>query len=148
MRRRASGGFELPVSASVGIGFFTPEGERRWVPGWDPSYPSDEPSESSGTVFTTAHGDIRTVWIIQEIDREACISVYSRMTPGQHAGTVRVRCEDRPAGHCVVAVEYDMTALVPGHADVLDGFNDEHFDAMMGEWAARVTASLTPGPPA
>jgi hypothetical protein len=57
MRRRASGSFELPIPASAGIGFFTPEGERRWVPGWDPAYPSGEPSETPGTVFITEHGD-------------------------------------------------------------------------------------------
>ena len=144
MRRRASGSFELPIPASAGIGFFTPEGERRWVPGWDPAYPSGEPSETPGTVFITEHGDTETFWVIEKIDREAHTSAYSRTTPGRHAGAVRVRCEDRPAGHCLVSVEYDMTALTPGHADELDEINDEHFEAMMKVWATRVAASLTP----
>jgi len=142
MRRKASGRFELPISTSDAISFFTPEGERRWAPGWDPTYPAGEPSETPGTVFITHHGDTQTVWVIEKIDHEAHTSVYSRTTPGHHAGTVRVRCDDHPDGHCVVSVEYDMTALTPDHAHALDAYNDEHFEAMMKEWATRVTAAL------
>lgn len=142
MRRIASGHFELPIPASEAIGFFTPEGERSWAPGWDPTYPSGEPSETPGTVFVTSHGDIATVWVIEAVDRTAHTSAYSRTAPGHHAGTVRVRCDDQPNSHCVVSVEYDMTALTPDHAQVLDAYNDEHFEAMMKEWATRVTATL------
>ena len=35
---------------------FTAEGERVWVPGWDPTYPAGD-ADSAGTVFlTSAHG--------------------------------------------------------------------------------------------
>ena len=142
MRRNSSGHFHLPLPASAAIGFFTPEGERSWAPGWDPTYPTGEPSEAPGTVFITKHGDIQTVWVIEKIDREANTSAYSRTTPGHHAGTVRVQCDDLPNGHSVVSVEYDMTALTPDHAHALDAYDDEHFEAMMEEWATRVTATL------
>jgi hypothetical protein len=144
MRRTATGQFELPVNAAEAIGFFTPEGERAWVTGWDPSYPAGEPAESSGTVFTTAHGDVETVWVIERIDRGAHAAAYSRITAGHHAGTVRVRCDDRPHDRCVVSVEYDMTALQPDHPHVLDAYNDNSFTTMMTEWATRVTAVLDP----
>ena len=144
MRRKASGHFGLSIPAADAIDFFTPEGERSWAPGWDPTYPSGEPSETAGTVFITEHGDTKTVWVIEKIDRTANTSAYSRTTPGHHAGTVRVRCEDRCDGHSVVSVEYDMTALTPDHAHALDAYNDERFEAMMKEWATRVTANLTP----
>ncbi|MDH3306895.1 MAG: hypothetical protein OEO77_05195 [Acidimicrobiia bacterium] len=141
-RRRPSGHFELPIPASTAIGFFTPEGERGWAPGWDPTYPSGEPSETAGTVFVTGHGDTETVWVIEKIDREAHTSAYSRLTPGHHAGAVRVRCDDQPGGRCVVSVEYDMTALSPDDPQALDGYDDENFEAMMTEWATKVTAAL------
>ena len=144
MRHRASGNFELPIPASTAIDFFTPEGERSWAPGWDPTYPSGEPSETAGTVFITELGDTKTVWVIDKIDREGHTSAYTRTTPGHHAGRVRVRCEDRSDGQCVVSVEYDMTALTPHQAHSVDTYNDEHFEAMMKEWATRVTANLTP----
>lgn len=40
---------------------FTAEGERVWVPGWDPTYPAGD-ADSAGTVFlTSAHGRDTTV---------------------------------------------------------------------------------------
>lgn len=32
----------------------------------------------------------------------------------------------------------------PRQANALDTYNDEHFEAMMKEWATRVTANVTP----
>ena len=113
MRRTVSGEFDLAVSAAEAIGFFTPEGERGWVPGWNPVYPSGESSETPGTVFTTDAGGVDTIWVVMNIDRDGCSSAYSRVTPGHHAGTVQVQCQDRPEGGCVVTVTYDMS-LLPG----------------------------------
>lgn len=144
MRRKASGHFELRIPAAQAIDFFTPEGERSWAPGWDPTYPAGEPTETPGTVFITHHRDTTTVWVIEKIDRTANTSAYSRITPGHQAGTVRVRCDDQPDERCVISVEYDMTALSPDHTQVLDAYNDDSFTAMMNEWATRVTANLTP----
>jgi hypothetical protein len=142
VRRKVSGEFELPISASDAIAFFTPEGERSWVPGWDPTYPAGESTETDGTVFVTDHGGIETVWIIDKIDRTAHTSAYSRITLGHHAGTVKVVCTDQPGGRCLVTVTYDMTNLAPHHPDMLDAYNDQHFNAMMRQWATDVGATL------
>jgi hypothetical protein len=142
VRRRVSGEFELPISASDAIGFFTPEGERSWVPGWDPTYPAGEPTETDGTVFVTDHWGIEIFWIIDKIDRTAHTSAYSRITLGRHAGTVKVICTDQLDGRCVVTVTYDMTNLAPHHPDLLDAYNDEHFNAMMRQWATDVGVTL------
>ncbi len=97
VKRVVSGKFELPVSAAEAIHFFTPEGERAWVPGWNPVYPAGEASELPGTVFTTdAHG-VETIWVVQKINRNDYSSAYSRVTPGHYAGTVKVQCEDQAA---------------------------------------------------
>jgi hypothetical protein len=113
LRSQTSGQFRLPVSATEAIDFFTPEGERSWAPGWDPTYPAREVSETPGTVFITQHGDTEIFWVVVKIDRETNTSAYSRITPGHHAGTVSVNCVDAQEGGCVVHVTYDMT-LLPG----------------------------------
>ena len=95
MRRVVSGHFELTVPAKEAIGFFTPEGEKDWVPGWNPTYPAGEPSEKPGTVFITDVGGMHTIWLIQEIDRSGCTAGYSRVTPNHHAGTVKISCDGR-----------------------------------------------------
>jgi hypothetical protein len=142
LRRSASGHFELPIRAADAIDLFTPEGERRWVPGWNPTYPTGDVSESPGTVFTTSHGTIDTVWLIEEINRTQHTSAYARITPGHHAGTVRVHCDDQPGDRCVVTVVYDMTALSPSHPEALDSYDEDSFTAMMNESATGVTDAL------
>ncbi len=143
MKRMVSGQFELPVSAAKAIHFFTPEGERVWVPAWNPVYPAGEASESSGTVFTTdAHG-VETIWVVQKINRNDNSSAYSRVTPGHHAGTVKVQCVDQADGGCVVTVAYDMSLLPGSDPTGLDAYDDSSFAAMMDEWAGEVSRVLS-----
>jgi hypothetical protein len=144
MRRTATGQFELPIPAVDAIGYFTPEGERTWVPGWEPHYPDGEASETDGTVFVTSHGDTDTVWVIDNIDRTAGTSAYSRLTIGHHAGTVKVHCVDQADGRCQVTVSYDMTSLNPHRPEMLDAYDEASFTTMMNEWATGVTATLHP----
>ena len=141
MRRAVSGQFELELPAQEAIKLFTPEGERRWVDGWNPTYPAGEASETPGTVFITAHGETQTVWLIQTIDTGECTVAYSRVTPEQHAGTVRVSCDDNPHGGCAVTVTYDMSLLPGGDTSALDQYDDHHFDAMMSHWASAIRNS-------
>jgi hypothetical protein len=141
-RRSATGTFELPIPAAKAIGYFTPEGERDWAPGWNPTYPAGSPSETRGTVFITSHGDQDTIWTIHHIDRDGFTSAYSRCNVGNWAGTVQVRCRDQGAESCVVTVEYDTTVLPGGDTSILHHFDEAHYEAMMSEWATRVTAVL------
>ena len=134
MRRLAVGTFELPIPAEEAIGYFTPEGERSWVPGWDPTYPAGEATEATGTVFITSHDGTETVWVIDHIDRQAHTAAYVRLTPGRHAGTVRVRCVDQSGDGCLVSVDYDLTALSPDQEAALAPYDEEPFQDMLRHW--------------
>lgn len=142
MRQTASGSFHLPIPASRAIGFFTPEGERAWVPGWNPTYAEGEPSEAPGTVFVTSHGDTENIWIIQDIDRRTQTSAYSRVTLGHHAGTVHVGCFDTTDGGCEVHVTYDMSLLPGADPAALYAYDDLSFQDMMKDWADGVSQHL------
>lgn len=137
----SSGRFEVARPASVAIGLFTPEGERTWVPGWDPAYATGNPSETAGTVFTTVSDEASTIWTIIEIDRTAGAAAYSRVTPGRHAGIVRVWCVDADQDRCAVKVAYDMS-LLGDDATALDAYAEPEFTAMMAEWSTAIAASL------
>lgn len=142
VRRVVSGQFELGVPAGRAIGFFTPEGEKEWVPGWSPTYPAGEPSESPGTVFTTNADGVETIWLIQGIDRGGCSARYARVTPGHHAGTVHVSCEDLSDRGCVVSVSYDMSLLPGADTTGRDAYDDASFAAMMNDWSDAIGRSL------
>ena len=141
MRLQTSGQFDVALPAADAIGLFTPEGERAWVPGWDPVYPSGQPSENSGTVFITRSGGVKTTWVVLEVDRSQATASYARTTPGYHAGVVLVRCADTASGHSTVSVIYDMTLLDTDPAE-LDAYAEGNFELMMQEWSDAVAAHL------
>ena len=142
MRYVPSGRFSVALPADRAIELFTPEGERDWVPGWDPVYPDGSPSETPGTIFTTAANGVETTWAIIEVDRVSCRAAYARITPGRHAGTVQVRCEQTAPAACRVHVEYDMTLLEGADTTELRPYEPSAFDAVMQEWQSLVERHL------
>jgi hypothetical protein len=141
-RIAASGHFELPLPAAEAVWLFTPEGERAWVPDWNPRYPAGNPSEAGGTVFATSAHGVETTWVIITVDRSKHVVAYARMTPGRHAGTVSVECADSRPGYCTVSVRYDLTALEGVDSSLLDGYRPDAFATMMEWWAATIAVYL------
>jgi len=141
MRLQSSGHFVVALPATDAIDLFTPEGERAWVPGWDPTYPGGQPSEDSGAVFVTDSGGVETTWVVLEIDRHGGQAAYARITPGHHAGIVRVACADTASGHSTVTVAYDMT-LLSDDPSALDAHAEDNFELMMQEWSDAVATCL------
>ncbi len=142
VRQQSSGRFEVALPASAAINLFTPEGERSWVPGWDPTYAAGDASEITGTVFTTTVSGVDTIWTIIQIDRTAGAAVYGRVTPGHHAGIVRVWCVDATAGRSAVKVSYDMS-LLGSDPSLLDAYSEPAFGEMLAEWSVAITASMS-----
>ncbi len=141
-RSIASGRFRLSLPAREAIWLFTPEGERSWVPGWSPTYPAGRPSETPGTVFTTTADGSKTIWVVHAIDTDRYTAEYARVTPGCHAGTVRISCADTSAGRCVVSVTYDLTLLPGGDPKAFDAYRDASFEGMMSRWSEAIRSSL------
>lgn len=123
---------------------FTPEGERRWAPGWDPRWLYESNVEG---VFTTNNGGEDTVWMVLELDARAHRARYLRMTPGSRVGVVEVACAAEDGG-TTVRVTYRMTALTREGERTLAAFDAAAYAEMMKEWKRRVSAALSaPNPP-
>ena len=106
---KLTGTIHVPLPPDRALELFTPEGEREWVPGWDPHH-------HSPTVFATDHGGSDTLWVIT--DQEPRRMRYARVTPGVHAGTVEVRCRPEADDSRTRAdVTYDLTELSPKALD-------------------------------
>jgi hypothetical protein len=127
----------LPREQAMAL--FTPEGERRWAVGWDPQYPEPTRREGAGTVFTTAHGDSPTTWVM--VDQRPDGVRYARVTPGMTAGTVAVDVVGSEAEVTRVRVTYDLTALSAAGESWLDSFA-RHYDAEMASWATEIASAL------
>ena len=147
-RVRCTGTVQLPPGIAAPLGLFTPEGERAWAAGWDPSYPAPAEDDSEpGTVFQTRHGVHPGTWIVAS--REPGRSIrYARVIADQDAGTVTVTldCSD-PASGTQVTVSYDLTALSEPGAAHLAQF-EANYPKFLAHWEhaiARAAHADEPG---
>jgi hypothetical protein len=121
---------------------FSPEGERRWVAGWEPRYlhPRDVPSDAPGTVFRTRHGGEDTEWLVLRYSAAEGVAEYLRVTPGSRMGTVTVRATERD-GRTDVEVTYRLTSLSAAGTRTLEQMTAESYAAMLGEWERLIGGS-------
>ena len=139
-----SHGFVVERPIEHAIELFTPEGERAWAPGWDPTYlhPADGRTER-GMVFTTGHNNEHTLWTMTRHEPAAGVVEYQRITPGSRMGSVLVQCEALDSARTRVTVTYTLTALTEDGNRMLREIDTAAFRAFIGDWE-RAIASLKP----
>ena len=133
-REKQTGIVAVALPVAEAFGYVTPEGERRWVPGWEPEYPDGSPSEELGTGFVTRMDGVECLWLISSFDRVRASATYARVTPGQHFGLVSVACEAAGTNATKIVVSYDMTSLSGSSTDALKPYGKAAFGSMMNEW--------------
>lgn len=128
---RLTGVIQVALPPAEAFRLFTPRGEQDWVHGWQPAFPVETPDDTEpGTVFeTSAHGAHPTVWVVTGREPGRRIS-YTRVTPGDRAGTVVVELRPAAGGHSEVTVAYELTPL------------SEHSEEALREFAAGYPAWL------
>lgn len=135
-RVRCSGTVRLPAGLAAPLDLFTPEGERAWAAGWDPSYPAPAADDSEpGTVFQTRHGTHPGTWIVAS--REPGRSIrYTRVIADQDAGTVTVTLDSETQ----LTVSYDLTALSEPAAAHLAQFAAS-YPEFLAHWEQAIAAA-------
>jgi len=137
--------FQLPVSAARAFEFFTPQGERAWVPGWNPVFlhPPDGTLERGGAFLTDpALDDARTLWVVSSVDRARLEVSYARVTPASRIGLVDVRVTAASGQACVVEVAYTFTAVSEAGNAYLANFTEEHYRGYIESWRVLILAHL------
>jgi hypothetical protein len=137
-----SGDFALPCSASEAFPFFSPEGERSWVPGWNPQplFP-DAIAFARDTVFRQGEGDERAIWTIVDVDAQSHRAEYVRVAPDSHTAHIVVKVEPRNSDTSRVIVRYVLTVFGVSSA-LLDAFSETAFSQRMRNWQQWITAQL------
>jgi len=139
-----SGSFRLPAAPDVAFPLFTPRGEIRWVPGWEPRFLHPPTGELElDQVFATEAGGESTLWTVVGLDREGCAVDYLRVTPGSRLARVSVRVAGEGGGSRV-HVRYLCTALNDEGAAALAEF-ERGFEAMLADWERLTSTLLTQG---
>ena len=137
---RRSGVVRLAGEPAALFAHFSPEGERRWAPDWDPEYlHPEDPAPTPGLVFRTRAGGETTLWLLLRYDTAAHEAEYVRVVPGSRMGTVRVACRAAGAGRTDVHVTYELTGLSEAGNEVLAAFTESAFAAMMCAWQEAIS---------
>ena len=142
-----SGRVEVAAAPAEAFRFFTPEGERLWVPGWEPEYlhPADG-TLAEGLAFRTLHGGEMTLWLVSRCDRAAGAIEYVRVTPGSRMGTVLIQLSGAAGGGATEAViSYRLTSLSPEGDRAVEAFATG-FTEMLAEWERRIDTYRTQRP--
>lgn len=138
------GHVRVALPAERAFHLFTPAGERLWVDGWEPEFPAGEEGDggAGGAVFVTGRGGREAIWVVVERDDRSVR--YARVTPGEWAGLVEVRCTPDGDGATAAEVTYDLTALGDaGHARLAE--LAAGYDAYLAEWERLIAEALAAG---
>ena len=137
---------ELAVALPIGGAFelFSPLGEKRWVPGWDPEllHPPDATWER-GLLFRTRemYGD--AVWLITALDLAAHDVEYHRVEPGRYVARVGVVCTPMTKRRTHVNVRYAFVGLSPeGNAEIAR-MTSADFAGKMKRWEQWIAEKVT-----
>lgn len=138
----------VPVDAAPHDVFWllTPEGEREWVPGWDPQY-LGSPELREGLIFSTAADGKLTVWVVNEVDHERCRASYHRFTPSLKSGLVEVRCDSNSRGGTELTVSYSMVGLSEAGNREIQA-SSAAFENYIDGWSVAISNALEKKGPA
>lgn len=122
---------------------FSPQGERGWVPGWDPEmlHPSGDAWEER-QVFRTREERGEAVWVISRLDRAGHRVEYHRVEPGRWVARVEVRCRPLDGGRTEASVEYAFIGLSESGNREIDGMTEEEYEAKMARWSGWIERHL------
>lgn len=140
MRHRLSDRIHVALPIEEAFRLFTPDGEREWAQGWDPTFPAPTLDDSEpGTVFEIdAHGR-RGTWLVTDRVWGKRIA-YAHVIPRERAGTVTVTLEATECGSAVEVV-YELTPLSATGAHHIEQFADGYGDYLRS-WQDAIAASL------
>jgi hypothetical protein len=142
VRVRRSGGFELPCGGDRALPYFSPEGEREWVTGWDPKPVFPEAIEfRRDTVFIEGPAGKEAIWTIVDADFAKRRAEYVRVAADSHAAHIVVQIEELARERSRVLVSYVVTAFGEDKS-ILEGFSELGYAQKMHEWRRRIETCL------
>lgn len=135
--------FELTLPAREAFGLFDPEGEKLWVPGWQPQilFPASA-SMQEGMIFTTQYAnEAKTIWIVATYNPEDFIVTYWRVTPESRLAKVSVGCSALNQNVSRVSVTYEFTALSEAGNVYIEQFR-QHYPEYIKSWQTEINLYL------
>lgn len=126
------GSLEVDYPPREALRLFTAEGERYWIPGWEPEILRGD-GYHRDDVFVAAGPGGHSTYVVMDYNDKKHHSLYARVTPGVSAGTVEITITPHGRGS-LVEVGYSFTSLSDEGAVSLSKLTDEAFSQQMLSW--------------
>jgi MOSC domain-containing protein YiiM len=140
---RRSGTLRVAAPMARAFPFFTPDGERLWVPGFDPQYLHPLSGEQGvGAIFTTTHGGEDTLWMVLRFSPSTGVAEYARVTPGSRGGVVQVALEPVDAATTQATITYELASTSEAGDEKLGTFTDAAYAEMLADWERQIDKTL------
>ena len=139
------GAFDLHMDADKALPFFTPEGERTWVDGWDPKpvYPVQKGVAFQANAVFRLDGDGgQSIWTILEANVKDHVAEYVYVVEGERLSRVRVQIEPLTESHCRVHVRYVHTAISEKGLHFVATVTEAAYVQKMKDWQRMVSAAI------
>lgn len=137
--------FELEHPVEKVFPLFSPEGEKRWVPGWDYENVMGSIELSEDYVFLTKdhdHGMAEAIWLVKRYEPESYLVEFYKIEPGHKVGVVTVKCA-APGGRTTrVTVTYKYVALSAEGEAFIAAFDEPTYASFIGEWRELLASYL------
>jgi hypothetical protein len=123
-----------------------PVKEAEWIEGWDPAVVVTASGVAElDCVFVTGTGEDAATWSVVRYEPADRIIEFVRFGPGSVLARITIQVRAVDADCCASDIRYQLTALPPGGAAIVDAFSQEHFDAFMQMWQRRLEHYLRTG---
>jgi hypothetical protein len=139
------GGFAVRGPVETVFPLFSPDGERKWVPGWDPEILHPPTGWEQGQIFRTREERGDAVWVITRLDRARHEVEYHRVEPGRYVAHIEVRCHAVSDRETEVTTAYSFIGLAAAGNEDIAAMTQAAYDAKMSRWAEWIELSLRPG---
>ncbi len=129
--------FEIKIPVDELFPLFSPEGEKRWVPGWDYETVTENTGLSEDFVFLTRshdHADTEAIWIVKRYEPQKHWVQYYKIEPGFKLGVITVKCEKRGPFKTRVRVTYQYQALTLAGERFITGLSKQAYDLFIRQW--------------
>jgi hypothetical protein len=144
-----AGHLSIPAGIEDTFILFSPSGERRWVPEWEPEFlDPPEPGWRENQVFRTREESGEAVWVVSRLDRDHHEVTYHRIEPGRYVATITVHCKVKTHAETDVFASYSYLGLSEVGNREIDAMQQENYEKKMISWERWIRRYLSDSSPA
>ena len=130
-----TGSLELDIEPKKALHLFTAEGERPWVPDWNPAILKGT-GYNAGDVFSAPLG---TFYVVKfDVDSQSLF--YTYVSPIE-ASSIEINIDENSNGGSIVNVTWKSTSLTEQNDATIKAFNQKAMAERMAAWKALIQAN-------